>query len=966
MMRVLILLFIFSVQTVSALEVYSNPHMKSGRAWTFFYPENDKWQVERVTLDKDGWPQMQARKTFDTRNEARLFLPQLTRGLSKMNALPEDGRELRGSKNDTLWEVTNEWSWEWEVKYAEWVTATLDKYWWQQHGIATDCADVAYSARWIFARINGLPMANRLGNGQWFTYRSVKPEWKKLPTAADWDKDKRFLAALNYMLDFVFTHSLWNDSYPIAINADSLRPGAHHLHLSDTTGHTQFIYRVGLQPDEIPILTLNSTIPRAARELMEFLYFESAAARDEVAFLRMRWPVWVNGQPSLIPKTQMPFHSEEQWDPAFVQQPRTQFWEEVFHRLNPNLDFDLVAMKSLRQLKEMFENRIQVVDDGYKVCARTPCKPGTANYENWSTPHRDERIAGNINTHNMITNYVRNPDQLKPLLETPILNQEGFIFTLEQLMMAFQMNMYSSDPNDDPVIRWGIHPRAAADKIVSLFQTGLPQRESKINKANSCRDMSCMFGSPEYVEASSFDLDQQFWQSATTANVYCVNMGAALCNDLNNRLATLTLSASGRSQSIAQWMKDSYWFNSDPRHTAARRYVGYSQEIAHVPLTNSALFSFQAYASRFMIYQTAAGELRVLQVINNNAVPYALPRGEKPVALDTEAGWLWSFTETQIIARQVDTGAAVTMARKQNSFDVSGHAFAGHAMLSDGSGQILVHIENGAIVTKASLGWATNTNRGDGLVTFVDLNGAEGLVDLRAGTVLMIPTGGNLQTVKRSADGFVVKRQLTEQSAVREACYIVKAQAQPIMLNPTGRCLLVQPETRQAAISENGNVIVREFGADWNPVREWSAGQLDYFQENWIRLDNNRGLCVNKNGIHEPVKTNGVRQTYDCNDRFYIEIRDDGTWQAREIATNQIRLRTAWLMDFASSKRDTGFVASAAPNGDRYREMALLDLDHPENPALLTDTQIWRNWYNTDNGSGLMVMKGNGSVWIGL
>jgi hypothetical protein len=257
MRGLLILLLVAMSTTAEGLEIYGSPS-PAPTSWTLLYNEDQKWVVQRIGLDAEGWPVLKSKRQYKEIERARWAMGPRVQTISKVTSIPEDGTELIGpDKNDSLWPVTNQWSWDWEVKFAQWVQTELDRTWWTRHRLATDCADVAYSARWIFARNNGLPMANRLGNGQWFTNRSVKPEWKRLPSAAEWHKDKRFLAALNYFLDFVFTHSLWQDSYPVAINAAAIIPGAHHLSLTDTSGHTQFIHKVGLQPDEIPILTLN-------------------------------------------------------------------------------------------------------------------------------------------------------------------------------------------------------------------------------------------------------------------------------------------------------------------------------------------------------------------------------------------------------------------------------------------------------------------------------------------------------------------------------------------------------------------------------------------------------------------------------------------------------------------------------------------------------------------------------------
>ncbi len=372
--------------------------------------------------------------------------------------MPSGPTVLKGASGQSLWTVTQEWSWDWELKYAQWIKDEIDRDWWLKNNLATDCADVAYSARWIFARNNGLPMANRLASGQWFTQDSVKPEWARLPTGTDWQKDKRFLAALNYMLDFVFTHTLWNDSYPIAITPESLIPGAYHLSLHSRSGHTQFVYRVGLNRDEVPVLTLNSTVPRAVRELAEYIFFGQVADVATNAFLRMRWPVSVNGQPGLKDPGTMPFFSTEQFDSNFVQSPRSAFWEEVFYRLNPGADFNAVALKTARQIVDLIKARIEIVEEGYLACRATLCPAGSAEFEVWSTPSRDARIKATIESYDKLSQFISRWDLISPILEAEILSQDKYSFSVAQLMSVFRMDLFSSDPNDDLFVRWVCTP----------------------------------------------------------------------------------------------------------------------------------------------------------------------------------------------------------------------------------------------------------------------------------------------------------------------------------------------------------------------------------------------------------------------------------------------------------------------------------------------------------------------------
>lgn len=448
-MRITALIFLLGAGfQVSALEAYQH-----NQSTYYVYGEDGKWFADEYAAAKDGWPEIKSHHVFGNATAAQAFVKR--HHGTRVHQSPFK-RELRSETGATLWTVTNQWDWSWELKYTEWVKKELDSTWWKRHNIATDCADVVYSARWIFARNNGLPMANRTLTGSWFTHNSVRPEWEALPTAPEWDQDQRFMAALDYLLSKVFTHTLWQDSYPVAINATALLPGGHHLALDQDTGHTQFIYQIGTSPDQVPVLTLNSTVPRALRDMMEFVFFESIADPNGHAFLRMRWPKFDNGAPDLVAAEDMPHYSQEQFDPSFVRSPRESFWQEVFYRLNPRADFDRIAKKSLQQIYEAFHARIPVVEKGYEVCHANPCVEGTLEWEAWSTPTRDRRIGDTIDIFDKLSSFISDWSVVSGLLRTEVLRLNGWDHSLADIMNKWRAGIYSSDPNDQPEQRWGV------------------------------------------------------------------------------------------------------------------------------------------------------------------------------------------------------------------------------------------------------------------------------------------------------------------------------------------------------------------------------------------------------------------------------------------------------------------------------------------------------------------------------
>jgi len=450
MARILLCLFLFFPPFLNALEIFESAQEQ---AWTFLYNEDHRWFADTLTLDQEDWPVLQQSKSAPAKASLqRQFRP----GLVRLNQPPFEGQELKNKNGLTLWTVTNEWDWNWEIKYADWVKREIDPHWWKANNISTDCADVVYSARWIFARIHGLPMANHLISGHIFSHKSVRSGWERLPTAPEWQNDQRFLAALEYLLTKAYTHTLWKDSYPVAITKSAMLPGGYHLRIDQTTGHTQFIWKVGTIPEELPLLTLNSTVPRELRDMMEFVFFEYTSDAAGSGFVRMRWPVFESNGIRFVAPELMPYYSVEQFGSRFIQGGRNFFWEEVYFRLNPRANFDKIALKSAQQIVEQFKARVPVVEQGYRFCSATPCIAGTPEYDTWSTPSRDRRITQAIEVFDALSPMISVWTPITAALRTQILTMDWRTYNAGDFASKWRAREFTSNPNDPPRVRWGL------------------------------------------------------------------------------------------------------------------------------------------------------------------------------------------------------------------------------------------------------------------------------------------------------------------------------------------------------------------------------------------------------------------------------------------------------------------------------------------------------------------------------
>jgi len=423
----------------------------------------------------------------------------------------------KSASNKQIWKIKNTWSEQWEKEYARWIEESVSKEYLKDHGVSSDCADVAYALRWIFFRINYLPAANTLaGSGMLFTHESFKDEWKNLQTTNDWHHDELFLAALNYLLDNTYTHTLLADSYPVKITTDVLISGIIYLTLHGEFGHTQIISKTNYQDSEqIPILLLSGTVPRAIRDMHEEMFSPTThVSSDNGGLIQIRWPINISGAWKLVNKTQMPAYSEEQYASDYMGS-EISFAFATFKRLNLNYQPKLILNKQIDDVLEMIKRRIEIVEEGYRICQIEDCSPTTLNYENWSTPSRDNRISEAICAIDRFVVSSQDNHDLNLLWQSSL--KERFVeindqqYSLEKIKYLWEYNLYSFDPRDSINIRWGANLDVIAQMLFQKTKDALEQRTRVINQqiaSLQCVGSNvCELGDVNWRKYNTYEMD---------------------------------------------------------------------------------------------------------------------------------------------------------------------------------------------------------------------------------------------------------------------------------------------------------------------------------------------------------------------------------------------------------------------------------------------------------------------------
>jgi len=474
--------------------------------------------------------------------------------------------------DEVLWLATNEWSSDWEVEYGKWANQNLNAQFMIDLNLPTDCADVAYTLRWIFAYIHKLPMANRLGGSRpLFTNETVLKEWLKYPQDPDWKKDKRFKEALKYILRNTYTHTLMSESYPIAINANKLTSGAYHLALFSTTGHTMLVHKVN-EPNLLPITLLYSTVPAKVRELIPSFYQETQTpVLYTNGFYKIRWSKKTNEAWDIIPAEAIPDYSEEQFHLDSESGASKAHFINVFKRLNPDFSFEKIIENSLGELNDRLRDRIQVVEQGFQYCQQNDCSPGSVGDEDWSTPSRDARLRQLNDSMNTSFNllFSLNPESYEKWIKLMAEQSKVKVFTianklysLDQVMVAVLYQLSQADPRLSIEQRWGLSPQSGYGfSLMDSMKTILPQRKALIEKSEECRQLESCREQIDFIKNNhSFLLDKKILTLWSGANLICQMSGEIDCQELRDVLSAQNF----EGHSYLEWFEKTPLWVSNP------------------------------------------------------------------------------------------------------------------------------------------------------------------------------------------------------------------------------------------------------------------------------------------------------------------------------------------------------------------------------------------------------------------
>lgn len=390
-----------------------------------------------------------------------------------------------------VWTDVNQWSPAWEARFTEWVRTS-----WQTDffarptlengqsnpylGLRLDCADTAYSMRLIFSYENHLPfiIQDPTASG-----KTLSNRMKRWDGQSETSRVRNFLS---FIFDVASTHSLPNDTYPVAISRDTIHSGG--VLMTVAKNHHSWTIKEIL-PIGVPYLVFNSTVGKSSGSGLQerqswpnplWVFEENFTPAGNAGFRYWRPTEFLNQ-----PVWKTPGYSEEQYQVPIGKWVSVLQSKLALHRETDTQMFTRLFKASCEDLTA----RVAAVNDGLNFLkANSDCLKFD-DYDTYSTPNRDHRSFDGLADIRKAYQEVLNTNggnhlsaeltaQLKkifPLIqknsltETQSMSAQGItaasVCTTEYLpgkrmdIAEFKRRIYagltSDNPNENGAYRWG-------------------------------------------------------------------------------------------------------------------------------------------------------------------------------------------------------------------------------------------------------------------------------------------------------------------------------------------------------------------------------------------------------------------------------------------------------------------------------------------------------------------------------
>lgn len=583
--RIALILIIVFYSLLAEASIYLYQQNSNVRSYVTLTKKNDQFTLKDFSQIKGDYQEKKFEKNFKSLALASSYLKtkypkaQLVSTLEFWPIYNTDlNKGLFGKKHNNIWEAKNQWNMDWEQKYARWIESEIGPDFYAKRNISTDCADALVGLRWIFARINSLPVANTLSDsGNLFGHYSMNRKWAKLKKSDNWYEDEVFMAALSYVMDLTSTRTVIRDGYPIKISADALMAGTYFITLNENGGHAKIVSKTNFsESTDLPIYTYASTSPRAVRNLaLEIMVDSEWPYKGAKELLAFRWPVNAGEDWRLLNADQHPNYSLEQFDTQ-LQQEHPAFISYILFKMKGSFDPVNLVQSGILDIKRYIEQRKEVVNNGYAYCSKNGCPTNSEMYEEWSTPSRDSKL---LKKYVEIDHLVSAFEYLSPgltefwmnQLRTSLVDVEGLSLSLSSVRYLFENNFHSFDPNIAPKDRWGINGVTVLSKWYEQVLKLLSEREIKISQQGMC-SVNCDPKSLEWISKNTYSIDTELNKLFVQIRTYCDVISEEQCLKDGSAQLNKIITLNGQTKNLGLWLVTIPKFHSDPRVSFDRRW----------------------------------------------------------------------------------------------------------------------------------------------------------------------------------------------------------------------------------------------------------------------------------------------------------------------------------------------------------------------------------------------------------
>jgi len=361
--------------------------------------------------------------------------------------------------NAQLWVSENNWTDQWESQYSQWISKEVDKSFFLKANFETDCADAVIALRIIFARQNKLPFQFTTGSGD--KINNLSKIFKAADLSQDWFVDRNFILALKEILSRTNSKTLIQDSVSIRITQNELYAGTYFIHDFNNSGHVDLVHKVILNGQIYPIRMLSSTVPKKTRELLEYpFYFSSKPIKNKTGFFKFRNPIEKNGLVSYLG-----IDNNANYEQYQLGENDLIFSDYVsLQLLKMPLSSYAKAFDLMQLLISKINERVRIIQNGFAFCIINSCADGSQGYYNYSTPSRDANILYIImQLKSAMSQSQNSQDEISAISD---LLYEFYDIRFEisyntqvsgkQILEIWSNGLYSSNPRDTVLTRWGL------------------------------------------------------------------------------------------------------------------------------------------------------------------------------------------------------------------------------------------------------------------------------------------------------------------------------------------------------------------------------------------------------------------------------------------------------------------------------------------------------------------------------